>query len=705
MTQIADIATFTFSAGQLSPTFAGRRDQTRYYQGARLLQNMIPLPSGGVTRRPPWKLVDDLAATSAALIPFQSGPTKSYVISVEVDVSDVTFTIYKRSGGVTTEVHSFSSGISDQYDGWPNAWYSQSRDVMYITLDGGTSMKKLTRTDDTTWTFEDVQEIDGPWDEINLNVKHKMNADDQSGTGINIVSEDKSGGTVNFFDADDVGKLIRLKYNKDPDGDTANHWGCAIITTYNSATSVDADIQSFTSVYGATVEFSLGAASASTDPSPTKNWRLGALNAENGYSTTCAFHQNRLFQARGNRIFGSMANNFERHSPTVADESGNHAQTPDCAIDLSLLDLRAADISWLHSDRLLHVGTNDGRYVLSIKDGALDPTSAIGVVKQSNVPCAAIRPVTLDDTFYVRFDKQALLRTDYNFRRDRFEDQNLNLYSDQILKQKVSRLAVTTYPFNIIWCLLEDGTLASLTYDAKLEIQAWAIHTIDGVSITELVSLRAEDEKEVLYAEVTNDDASPATVHLLELDLTTWDYLETTTNAETKLLDCYAEFSDTDAVTGMKILSSKTPIAVEDDGTNHTQSGTVSAGGTFTLAESIEGDFHVGIGIDTRVETFALDLPISNNTQIGKEKGVPELEASLHRTGSMTVKQSGSAFDEDVRFRSPDDPVDTPPPLFTGQKRIPVSNITGRDVSLVITQEEEAPLTILALNYKVNFER
>jgi hypothetical protein len=41
-----------FTAGELSPLLDGRTDLSRYFNGCRVLENMLVYPQGGAMRRP-----------------------------------------------------------------------------------------------------------------------------------------------------------------------------------------------------------------------------------------------------------------------------------------------------------------------------------------------------------------------------------------------------------------------------------------------------------------------------------------------------------------------------------------------------------------------------------------------------------------------------------------------------------------------------
>jgi hypothetical protein len=706
-----------FLAGQLTKTFRMRRDDKRYYQGAELIKNGIPLPTGGVTRRPPFSFIAnatnlDFGSGFAnhsylATIPWQSSPTKSYVIVITGYLTQVHFSFYKRTSGVTTLVHKFVTSYTTlaQSD-WRALSYSQSRDTMYIAIGGTEKVKKLVNTGgDTSWTFSDVQEIDGPFDTLNLNVNFKMDPSAQSGN-IDISATNKASGSHKYyFTSADIGKLIRIRHNHDPDNQPANYWGCAVITGLKSGTNNGPGGTSFYHTVTATVqtfatdnELSFGVESG-TNPAGTVNWRLGAFSPTDGYPNKVSLHQNRLLYARQNRIMASRANDLERHSPTLPDEANNHSVTPDSAVDVKFLDLRAETINWMYSDQVLHIGTNTGRYVVP----SVTPQD-FSVVKQSNVGVANINPVFIDNLIYVRYDKQALLTADFNFRRDRFEDKSLNLNNDQILKPKITRLATTNYPFNIIWVALEDGTLASLTYDMEQEVLAWASHSIEECLIEDIVSLKTSGDIEVLYAIVRNSNASAFSArYLVELSVENIEYLQTSDYPVDKLLDLYINLSDTAAIASQTQFRDINIMAVKD-GVNYPQTGTVNSSGNFTLASSISGNFHVGIPIDFRIETLPLALPQTSDTGVSQRKDIRSVDLGLYRTGSCKVQIKDSSYSEAIEFRKDSDDVDKVPPFRDKLYNVPLDGDTDRELSLIITQETQAPITILGLNYNVEVE-
>lgn len=72
----------SWSGGELSPRLDGRPDLKKFSQGARVLENMLVMPHGGVRKRSGTKFViKQKAATDVALVPFQFSTEQSYILA------------------------------------------------------------------------------------------------------------------------------------------------------------------------------------------------------------------------------------------------------------------------------------------------------------------------------------------------------------------------------------------------------------------------------------------------------------------------------------------------------------------------------------------------------------------------------------------------------------------------------------------------
>ena len=289
-----------WTAGELSDRLDGRTDLTRYFNGAKTLENFLVYPAGGAARRPGTKFIHEVkvSANAARLIPFEFNTTtaNTYVLEfgnnyfrVYQDGGIVTETGKTISGAtkanpvvITATAHGFSNGdhviigsvagmvelngvtgivankttntfeltdvdgtninstafttytsggtaskiveVSTTYTTaqLPEIKFTQSADVMYITHSSH-PVRKISRTSNTDWTITDVTFINGPYL-------------DENATTTTLTPSARTGSitltaSADTFVSTDVGRLVKI-YN-----------GYAKITSYTSATSVDATVQ------------------------------------------------------------------------------------------------------------------------------------------------------------------------------------------------------------------------------------------------------------------------------------------------------------------------------------------------------------------------------------------------------------------------------------------------------------------------------
>ena len=71
-----------FTAGELSPLLDLRFDFNKYANGAKYIENFVPLPQGGVRRRPGLRYVAEVKDSTKAvrLIPFEFSTEQAYVL-------------------------------------------------------------------------------------------------------------------------------------------------------------------------------------------------------------------------------------------------------------------------------------------------------------------------------------------------------------------------------------------------------------------------------------------------------------------------------------------------------------------------------------------------------------------------------------------------------------------------------------------------
>lgn len=111
----------SFNSGELSPQLAARLDFGKYRSGLEICENLIPLPEGGVTRRPGSRYVSGVqdSTVKGRLKKFEFSVTQAYIL----EMGDYVLRFYRNQGAITaadTDAAvtngTFTSGITDWDD-------------------------------------------------------------------------------------------------------------------------------------------------------------------------------------------------------------------------------------------------------------------------------------------------------------------------------------------------------------------------------------------------------------------------------------------------------------------------------------------------------------------------------------------------------------------------------------------------------------
>ena len=156
---MANLAVISLNAGKLTPLIDVRSDIEKYSSGCRILENMIPLIHGPVTRRPGTKYlagVEDNDVKSR-MVSFIFSATIAY----KVEFSDQIINVYFGDSAVDT-------GIASPYleADLFQLQFKQSADVMWITHPSY-QQRKLSRVSATEFSLDVIPFDKGPFIERN----------------------------------------------------------------------------------------------------------------------------------------------------------------------------------------------------------------------------------------------------------------------------------------------------------------------------------------------------------------------------------------------------------------------------------------------------------------------------------------------------------------------------------------------------------
>ncbi len=224
----------------------------------------------------------------------------------------------------------------------------------------------------------------------------------------------------------------------------------------------------------ATVVSKLGK-SGSDSGAATTRWSEAAFSGYRGYPPASEFFENRLWLTGSinepAEIFGSVFGEIYNFLTGSLPKSGikRVIDTPE-------------EPRWLKGKQFLFLGTTDSSVSIKAADSDSLITQSNIVTRVENAyGAAALQAELANDTIlYAQRDKLKLRELVYSQSENTFLGNDLNFLSQDINSGKIAELFVQKEPQQIVWCILEDGTATTLSYDRGNNIRGWARVNTDG---------------------------------------------------------------------------------------------------------------------------------------------------------------------------------------------------------------------------------
>jgi hypothetical protein len=828
----------SFKDGVLSPRMHGQVELDLYKSSVATLQNFVVLPQGAVTRRPGTYFAAEVADSTQAtrIIPFSFGGADSYIL--EMGHQYIRF--YKEDGVLKEKdssnivqdspyeiISPFTAAQLDEIS------YVQSADIIFFAHPdvAPTRLKREVKgaseagaADDTKWSFDPPEFIDGPYDTVNsdesrtltiagtytqkpltplevnsaehfLQLKNHGLLDGQeikiahTVTGytrhpknnttyyvVNAtantfqIADGKDNNTgrpkapVKFGKEATVNNVLTYVYTEDgttngtkgPDQVDATQ---SIIEKGGTVTATIAEDDFFDSTRdagrlirfntfkGDQLYWSYGVIDEDTitdDGSNTNNkatvtlkrdllltgdtseWQLGQWNATDGYPRTVTIFQQRLVYAGSEEFpqtiwFSKTADfyNFAASEP-IGTATGQTTSSgarvigeqinADNAISLIVDSDTVDQVVWLLSGRKLIMGTTGGVFNIYGSENNLSITPAnFTIEKATQFPCEKFTNAALIDksAIFIQANARRLLELDYSSGQDDSTKLaiDMTLRAEHLTRPKLKRIAFQSQPYSIIWAVMEDGTLASCTFEKLLNMYAWSSHVIGGSysssnAVVEDLAVIPRGSHDQLWF-IVKRTINGATVRYIEYVDRYFDNgdLDEENLKTANFVDCSLLAKDLvnkfNSVSGLNHLEGEL-VGVHVGGGAHSKK-TIS-GGSITLDDSVNYAV-AGLPYVSDLQTLPL-VQGPQGVMFGHKRRIHKLAIKYLET--LGVKIGLGDIEEDyteVLFRTSDRELGNPPELFTGEKSSPIINKSFDLGEIVVRSDGTFPTTLLALSF------
>lgn len=348
--------------------------------------------------------------------------------------------------------------------------YTQLNDVVWLTHDNHPP-QKLIRTSENEWTIANAPIVGGPFLDENTPALTSTNVSASTIT----ITPSATTGTINITVSPTNSSLFTIS------GTTLGHhnsyWMIGGLAQTNATTGLQEMgyvritnvVNSYTAT--ATVIKNLKATAATTV------WAEGAWSAVRGYPSKVTLQAFKLWLARTN-----YEPQKEWASKTfVYEDFALDTQADDDALNLPLGSTESNEIQWLAPGKSLIAGTFGGAFMTnSGSDESITPDNA-QAEEEVGFGASSIMPKKIGNFLYYvqRFGKK-LRELFFNWELDTFKAPDRTILSPHILGGGVVDMAVQQNPETILYCVLTNGTLATMTREVDQEVTAWARHTTAG---------------------------------------------------------------------------------------------------------------------------------------------------------------------------------------------------------------------------------
>lgn len=563
----------TFNAGLFHPKAEARSDYAKYDNGCRTLQNMLPETTGPASRTPGTKHIASVktASKKVRLERFEFSKTDVYVL----EFGDLYIRFYREQGQILSGISAYEVVTTYTEAELFDIQVEQHQNKLYL-WHADHKPATLTRASHTSWTLANLAYTNGPFKVENSTattmtpsattgtitltastntfnadhvgslwqINHRVTANAVSGTlsangnsstlpigggftiktagtwtGIITVQRSDDNGvswedtefqirSTNDGNLDDggneneVGVIYRVNMSSYSSGSctytltalTYIHKGSVSITVYTSEKVVTGTVQ--TTLY-------------STDA--TDRWSDPFWSDYEGWPQCGCVHEGRLWHfstaTYPQAVFGSaIPDSGEDFTDMLAGAED------DDAIIYTLPGQNP--IQWGISQTYLMLGTLAGAGRLGHETEPITPDNP-SYRGQSKNGSAYIKAVEAGDSIlYVERGGRRIREYVYTLERDKFITPDLSVLADHILKVGIVQIAFQNRPDTILWCVLNDGNIATLTFNREQEITAWGLQVTDG-SFESVTVVPGDDEDEVWVA--VQRTINSATARYIEL--------------------------------------------------------------------------------------------------------------------------------------------------------------------------------------------
>lgn len=689
---MADLRAYqpSFTAGELAPALWARVDLSKYGSGLKTALNLFIHPHGGASNRAGLEFIREVknSAHFARLIPFQFNTEQSY----ELEFGNTYFRVFRDGGVILSAGVPYEVVTPYLHTDVDDLVFIQEADVMYI-CHPDYAVRKLSRLADNNWTLTLVNFA--PKQAAPLTPTVIALGDTSGEPGYTPTFYYYAVSAVNDETGEEslpspLGSVINdLSING---GINRASWAAVTGAGRYIVYKLDNGVLGY---IGGTSGLIFDDQNIVADLADTPQTARNPFNAVGKYPRCATFVEQRLAFASTKTdpqaVWLSQSANYENFGYS----------SPSKASDAVTFRIKARQVNEIRSMlqiRGLMLLTSGAEWIVSggSQSDAITP-SAIKIDNQGYRGASKAQPIAVGNTVLFSQDRGGVIRDfSYEFSQDSFTGKDLTVLARHLFENKnIAAWAYAQAPYSIVWVVLDDGSLVSLTYMKEHDVWAWTRHESGAGAFFEDVSVVAEGNEDVPYFIVRRTIDGQTKRYIERLHSRVFSDI-----SDAFFVDSGLTYDGAPATTigGLDHLEGEEVVALADG--NVIRNLTVTDG-EVTL-QNAASKVHVGLPMTATLQTLDLDLGNVQGlgTVQGRNKSVSEFTMRVENTRGIFIgPRDGPRGDRhlfEFKQRATEN-WDAAIQLLTGDIRMTPAWDWTNGGNMWIKQFDPLPMTILAV--------
>jgi len=380
-------------------------------------------------------------------------------------------------------------------------------------------------------------------------------------------------------------------------------------------------------------------------------------------------------------------------------QSGNYENfnesSPAKASDAVTFRIRAREVNEIRSMlplRGLMLLTSGAEWIVSggSQSDAIAP-NAIKIDNQGYRGASKVQPIMVGNVVLFAQERGGVIRDfSYDFTNDAYVGKDLTILARHLFEDReIVSWAYAQAPYSIVWVVLDDGSLVSLTYLKEHDVWAWTQHESSGAFFEDVVTV-AEGKEDAVYFVVRRQINGQSKRYIERLHTRVMESVE-----DAFFVDSGLSYRGTPVTTlsGLDHLEGEEVVALAD---GNVVRGLMVESGAITLPNAASV-VHVGLPYTATLKTLDLDLGAVQGlgTVQGRAKSVSEVVLRVEETRGIWIgpsednlveykQRATEAWNEAIR-------------LYTGDIHITPHWDWTDGGNVIVKQFDPLPMTILAI--------